>query len=68
VWLLKHSTPARVSTYAYVNPIVAVILGWAVLGEPLTSRIALAAIVIIGAVAIITVAKNRAPHPVPQKT
>ena len=60
VWLLKHSTPTRVSTYAYVNPIVAVILGWAILNEPLTPRIALAATVIIGAVAIITVAKNRA--------
>jgi drug/metabolite transporter (DMT)-like permease len=59
VWLLKHSTPARVSTYAYVNPIVAVLLGWAILNEPLTPRIALAAIVIIGAVAIITVQKNR---------
>jgi drug/metabolite transporter (DMT)-like permease len=67
VWLLKHSTPARVSTYAYVNPVVAVILGWAVLGEPLTPRIALAATVIIGAVAIITVAKNRGPKPAPQK-
>jgi drug/metabolite transporter (DMT)-like permease len=68
VWLLKHSTPARVSTYAYVNPIVAVILGWAVLNEPLTPRIALAAGVIIGAVAIITVAKNRVLAPAPQKT
>ncbi len=68
VWLLKHSTPARVSTYAYVNPIVAVILGWAILNEPLTPRIALAAAVIIGAVAIITVTKNRSPTPVAQKT
>jgi drug/metabolite transporter (DMT)-like permease len=61
VWLLKHSTPARVSTYAYVNPVVAVILGWAVLGEPLTWRIGLAAAVIVGAVAIITIQKARAP-------
>lgn len=59
VWLLKHSTPARVSTYAYVNPIVAVILGWAILDEPLTSRIALSAAIIIGAVAIITTEKTR---------
>jgi drug/metabolite transporter (DMT)-like permease len=64
VWLLNHSTPARVSTYAYVNPVVAVVLGWAVLGEPLTPRIMLAASVIIGAVAIITVQKNR-PRPQP---
>jgi drug/metabolite transporter (DMT)-like permease len=60
IWLLGHSTPARVSTYAYVNPIVAVILGWAVLGEPLTPRILLAAGVIIGAVAIITTQKAKA--------
>jgi len=65
VWLLKHSTPARVSTYAYVNPVVAVILGWAVLNEPLTPRIALAAAVIVGAVAIITTQKHRSA---PQKT
>ena len=69
IWLLKHSTPTRLSTYAYVNPIVAVILGWAILNEPLTPRIALAATVIIGAVAIITVQKNRpaAPSAVPAR-
>ena len=60
IWLLGHSTPARVSTYAYVNPIVAVILGWAVLGEPLTPRILFAAAIIIGAVAIITIQKAKA--------
>ncbi len=65
VWLLQHSTPARVSTYAYVNPIVAVILGWAVLHEPLTPRIAVAAAIIIGAVAIITITKSRVPSPKP---
>ncbi|MBL9189137.1 MAG: EamA family transporter [Opitutaceae bacterium] len=58
-WLLKNSTPAKVSTYSYVNPVVAVILGWAILDEPLTPHIALAAGIIIGAVAIITVQKNR---------
>jgi drug/metabolite transporter (DMT)-like permease len=65
VWLLQNSTPARVSTYAYVNPIVAVILGWAILHEPLTPRIALAGAVIIGAVAIITIAKSRTLKPKP---
>ena len=59
-WLLKNSTPAKVSTYSYVNPIVAVILGWAILDEPLTAHIAVAAAVIIGAVAIITTEKTRA--------
>ncbi len=53
VWLLKVSTPARVSTYAYVNPIVAVVLGTVLAGEALTLRIALAAFGILAAVALI---------------
>jgi len=61
VWLMKHSTPARVSTYAYVNPIVAVFLGWLLLHEPVSPRIFVAAAVIIAGVAIITTAKNRQP-------
>jgi drug/metabolite transporter (DMT)-like permease len=59
VWLMKHSTPARVSTYAYVNPIVAVILGWLILDEPITSRTLVASVIIIAAVVIITTEKNR---------
>jgi drug/metabolite transporter (DMT)-like permease len=58
VWLLEHSTPAKVSTYAYVNPVVAMFLGWAILNEPMNLRIILAAGVIIGAVAIITIGKT----------
>lgn len=53
-WLLRVSTPAKVSTYAYVNPVVAVFLGWALAGEPVTARTLIAAAVIIGAVAITT--------------
>lgn len=60
VWLLKHSTPARVSTYAYVNPIVAVFLGWLLLREPVSQRTFLAAAVIVAAVAIITTQRGRA--------
>jgi drug/metabolite transporter (DMT)-like permease len=59
VWLIKHSTPARVSTYAYVNPIVAVFLGWLILHEPVTSRTIVASIVIVAAVVIVTTEKNR---------
>jgi drug/metabolite transporter (DMT)-like permease len=58
-FLLENSTPAKVSTFAYVNPVVAVILGWAILGEPLNLRIGLAATIIIGAVALITVRKAK---------
>jgi drug/metabolite transporter (DMT)-like permease len=53
VWLLKHSTPARVSTYAYVNPIIAVLLGWLVLSEPVTARVGWAAAVIVAGVVIV---------------
>jgi drug/metabolite transporter (DMT)-like permease len=64
VWLMKHSTPARVATYAYVNPIVAVLLGWLILDEPVTSRTVVASIVIVAAVALITTEKTRAARPV----
>jgi drug/metabolite transporter (DMT)-like permease len=46
-------TPARASTYAYVNPLVAVLLGWWLAGEELTARTILAAIVITASVVII---------------
>jgi drug/metabolite transporter (DMT)-like permease len=53
-WLLKNVTPARAATYAYVNPVVAVLLGWFLASEPLTSRMMIAAGVIIGSVVLIT--------------
>ena len=55
-YLLQHTTPAKASTYAYVNPVVAVFLGWAFAGEAITRRTLLAAAVILAGVAIITVA------------
>jgi drug/metabolite transporter (DMT)-like permease len=55
-YLLQVSTPAKVSTYAYVNPVVAVVLGWAFAGEAITARTLVAAAVILGGVAIITLA------------
>lgn len=63
VWLIKHSTPALVSTYAYVNPIVAVFLGWLVLGESITARTLAAAAVIVVSVAIVTTQRGRRPRP-----
>jgi drug/metabolite transporter (DMT)-like permease len=58
VWLLRVTTPARASTYAYVNPVVAVILGWAILGETITGRTMIAAAVIVTAVAMITATRK----------
>lgn len=58
IWLLKVEPASRVATYAYVNPVVAVFLGWALAGEDLSLRTAIAAAIIIGAVAIITTARS----------
>lgn len=60
MWLMQVSTPSRVATYAYVNPVVAVFLGWAFGREGLSSRTFLATAVIVAAVAFITSAQSRA--------
>ncbi|MBC7897715.1 MAG: EamA family transporter [Cytophagaceae bacterium] len=59
VYLLTHTTAARASTYAFVNPVVAVALGAWFGGEPLTPRIGLAATIICGAVALIVFAGRK---------
>jgi drug/metabolite transporter (DMT)-like permease len=58
IWLLDKVSPARLGTYAYVNPIVAVLLGWAIAGETLSARTAIAAAIVICAVALITTARS----------
>jgi drug/metabolite transporter (DMT)-like permease len=55
VWLLSAVSATLVSTYAFVNPVVAVFLGWAFAGEPLNLRMIIAAAIIVGAVALITI-------------
>ncbi len=54
VWLIQHTTPARLGTIAYINPVVAVILGWLVLGERLEGVRLLGAAVILIGVTLIT--------------
>lgn len=54
IWLFDHVSPALAGTYAFVNPVVAVILGWAIAGEALTVRTVIAAAIVIAAVALIT--------------
>jgi drug/metabolite transporter (DMT)-like permease len=65
-WLLRNVTPARATTYAYMNPVVAVLLGWLFAGERLTLRILIAATVIVGSVALITTfgKEHTTPDPV----
>jgi drug/metabolite transporter (DMT)-like permease len=58
IWLLDKVSPARLGTYAYVNPIVAVLLGWAIAGETLSARTAVAAAIVICAVALITTTRS----------
>src|SRR2546425_930446 len=53
LWLLRHCEPAKVATYAYVNPIVAVLLGALFAHETVSMRTLVAAILIIGSVALI---------------
>jgi drug/metabolite transporter (DMT)-like permease len=58
IWLLRHCDPAKVATYAYVNPIVAVLLGAAFAGEILSMRTLIAAALIIGSVAMVITAQQ----------
>jgi drug/metabolite transporter (DMT)-like permease len=59
-WLLRSGAPtALVSTYAYANPVIAVLLGWAALGEPLTARTLVAGAAIVGSVVLIVTARSR---------
>ncbi|MDQ6719002.1 MAG: EamA family transporter [Gemmatimonadota bacterium] len=61
IWLLDKVSPALVGTYAFVNPVVAVFLGWAFASEPLSTRTLVAAAIVIGAVALITMARGGPP-------
>jgi drug/metabolite transporter (DMT)-like permease len=63
VWLLRAAPPVLVSTYAYVNPVVAVLLGWALAGEPLARGTLIAAAVILTGVALISSAQGKKGEP-----
>jgi drug/metabolite transporter (DMT)-like permease len=60
-WLLKNAATPLLSTYAYVNPAVAVLLGWALAGEHLGARELVAGLVVLASVALILVARRPAP-------
>ena len=65
-WLLRVAPLPLIATYAYVNPVVAVILGAVVLGEPIEPRTLVAGAVIIVAVAVIVTARGRMSAPRPR--
>lgn len=61
VWLLRNARTSLVSTYAYVNPVVALFLGWLILNETITVRLLVAAAIVVVGVAII-ISGNGAAH------
>lgn len=58
-WLTQQADPALVSTYTYVNPLVAIVLGFVLAGESLNPQMLFAASLIVGAVVLITAGKRR---------
>jgi drug/metabolite transporter (DMT)-like permease len=75
-WLLQRCPPALVATHTYANPVVAVFLGWLLASEPLTMRVVLASVAILGAILLIRRGEQRAtskspisiPHPADVRT
>lgn len=63
VYLLGTVSATKASTYAYVNPIIAVVLGWAFANEPIGIRTLVAAAIILGGVALITMQQSAVAHP-----
>ena len=59
VWLIHHESPTKVGTYAYVNPVIAVLLGYFLAGEPLDLRVGLGTLCVLVSVVVITTARAR---------
>ena len=68
IWLARVCSPELVGTHAFVNPVVAVLLGWAIAGEALDSRTISGAAVIVVAIVIIVVSTNRTNRATPRRT
>ena len=68
LWLLRHCPPAQVATYAYVNPVVAVLLGAAFGGEKITSSMLTGAALIVGAVVLVVTKGPRGNPPADYKS
>ncbi|MGB6723215.1 MAG: EamA family transporter, partial [Terracidiphilus sp.] len=61
VWLLHHQSPTKVGTYAYVNPVIAVLLGYFAGGEALGARTIVGSLCVLASVVTITTAKAKKP-------
>jgi drug/metabolite transporter (DMT)-like permease len=67
-WLLQQCSPALVATHTYANPVVAVLLGWLLAGEPLSMRVVLASVAILGAIVLIRRGERSAAGCAPEKS
>jgi drug/metabolite transporter (DMT)-like permease len=65
-WLLRNAPISKVSTYAYVNPVVAIFLGWWILSERITPSVLIGAAVILSSVAFIVRKESAAKRPAAQ--
>ncbi len=63
IWLLAHVPTSKVSTYAYVNPVVAVFLGWLILHEPVSGYILAGSAIVVASVALVTSAEVTTKSP-----
>lgn len=64
VWLIHHESPTKVGTYAYVNPVVAVLLGYFLGGEAIGPRTILGTLLVLVSVVVITTAPPKKPVPI----
>lgn len=65
MWLLERCSPTLIATHTYVNPIIAVFLGWALAGETLTGRMLIAAALVVASVICVSLAHNESSASVP---
>jgi drug/metabolite transporter (DMT)-like permease len=68
VWLLANARISLVATYAYVNPVVAVILGWLLRGEPLTAAVVIGGSVVVSGVVLVVTGEQAKRNPEPAIT
>jgi drug/metabolite transporter (DMT)-like permease len=61
-WLVSVSSPSMLSTYAYVNPVIAVLLGWVLAHEALSLRTVLATVVIVAGVVLVSTRRKQVPN------
>jgi drug/metabolite transporter (DMT)-like permease len=65
VWLIHHESPTKVGTYAYVNPVVAVVIGYFFAGEAIGLRTVLGTVFVLFSVIVITTTRKPVPAPQP---